>query len=147
MIVDDYWKPTVASGLVMCDGQRPVRPEGFFDMAPSTEPSDGVLQSPPTSITGPTLIIWVRKDCIVCQINKPYFTQLEERLQKRMKVVRVEASNENLAGRYKHVTALPTFDVVTTSSDSHSPYGAGTKLESMPNYERERLEKALSAYS
>ena len=121
--VEVYWRP---KGAICGDGAT----EGF------ESGDDAALRAPP-SITKKSLIIWVKRGCMSCQINKPFFALLES--QAKVQVYRVEASEE-LRSKFPHVTTLPMYDIVEPAPSEHSPYGPGTRLvESIRNDRRDRL--------
>ena len=121
--VDVHWRPTGATcGDAATEG---------FELG-----VDDALRAPP-SITRKSLIIWVKRGCMACQINKPFFALLESKA--KIQVYRVQASEE-LRSRFPHVTTLPMYDIVEPAPSEHSPYGPGTRLvESIRNDQRDRL--------
>jgi hypothetical protein len=138
LIVGDHWKPGQnGTHLVMCgaSGQKAPLHEPYDDNGPKPG-LDGVWSGPPIPFNKRTLVIWLRRDCGACQLNKEFFAGLEG--QKRMHVVRVEATKENLE-KYRHVTVLPMYDIVTPRVSSTSPYGSNTHLVSIRNDQRQQL--------
>ena len=97
---------------------------------------NGVWPVVPLPITKRTLIIWVKRGCMACTLNKSFFAHLEKQTDV-MPVVRVEATNENIS-KYE-VSTLPRFDIVTPRPSSHSFYGPNTHLVSIRNDQRDQL--------
>ena len=138
-IVDEHWKPN-AHSLAMCK-RPPIEAalhEPYDDSARGAiiaPDMDGVWPVVPLPFTGRTMVIWVRKDCSACHMNRPFFATLEQQADV-MRVIRVEATPQNTA-RYPHVTVLPMYDIVTPRPSSRSAYGMNTHLVSIRNDERQ----------
>ena len=127
-VLSDHWKPGASCGA--------------RESAPVTEGFSSPVRRPPAHITEPTLIIWLARECVVCQMNKGFFDSLEaQELQKGFRVLRVEVdASISEDPRYAHVTSVPMYDVVTPHANHHTlAYGANTHLHSIRNDHREEL--------
>ena len=86
-----------------------------------------------------TLIIWWSQTCASCKFNGAFFDRLEQAArQQGYDVRRMEATEENLQ-RYRHVSSIPRYDVLTLAREATSAYGTGVALQSIANNNREPL--------
>ena len=106
------------------------------------EEDDHVSMSSPPPISRRTLVIWVRRGCMACQLNRRFFATLES-TAKDMRVVRVEAS-DRMQKQFKHITTLPLYDIVEPDVSGSSDYGPQTRLiQTIRNDRREDLNKYI----
>lgn len=153
----DHWTPFGKSmesqyrTLAMC---RLPRCAGDFYEAMFLEPKKVItpsepLNALPVSFEQPRLIIWYQKECRACQDSRAMglFASLRAHAEKQtppFTVHEVEATAE-LIERFKHVTRVPLYDIVTPDPMGQSVYGAGTKLVTVPNDHLE-LKTALPGF-
>jgi hypothetical protein len=133
----DHWHP---GRYPSCPARiGPPRPG---DAASAPDADDATVDVPAT-FARRTLIIWYLPTCAACNHAKGFMRRLEES-PNDFAIVRVQATRGRLE-RFPHVQTLPLFDLVFPEPGAASPYGPGTSLVTVRNYERRRLREYFPA--
>ena len=100
--------------------------------------------SPPTT-NKKQVIIWYQANCPACQASQGLFREIAEAGKNSSHPwdTTMQEVTEAATQKFKHLLYVPLYDIVEADPESSSPYGPGTRLQTVRNTEEE-LMRAFS---